>query len=185
MHRRPRPRTRPRRAHYRLTRRTRARRLTRLSRRRAWIVVPCAACGAPLRRLDTRGRTAAFCSSRCRATYYSGQHHPLSRTGPSAPYPASWARLAEQIRRRDGYTCSWCGTPQAQNGRRLSVDHIIPRRAFASPAEADTPLNLVSLCQRCHGRKTAVTETKWLRGDALDLALYAALMRPRHRIPLV
>ncbi len=47
------------------------------------------------------------------------------------------------------------------------VDHILPRRWFADPSEADDPANLISRCGSCHGKKTARAERKLLRGDII------------------
>jgi 5-methylcytosine-specific restriction endonuclease McrA len=138
-------------------------------------MVPCAACGALVRRPARllRRRPRVFCSRRCAAAFLSGPRHPMARDGTAHSPGSAWAQLAEDVRRRDGYRCRWCGRTQAENGRRLAVDHIVPRRAFPSAADADAPGNLVSLCDSCHARKTATAERLWLRGDALDLARYA------------
>jgi 5-methylcytosine-specific restriction endonuclease McrA len=81
--------------------------------------------------------------------------------------PEDWETRAEQVRARDGYRCQNCGKTQQENRRRLSVDHILPRRWFADPSEADDPANLISRCGSCHGKKTARAERKLLRGDII------------------
>ncbi len=78
-----------------------------------------------------------------------------------------WEARAEQIRARDGYRCQNCLKTQQENGRRLSVDHILPRRWFTDPSEADDPANLLSRCGSCHGKKTARAERKLLQGDIM------------------
>ena len=79
----------------------------------------------------------------------------------------NWEVRAEQIRARDGYRCQDCLKTQQENGRRLSVDHILPRRWFIDPSEADDPANLLSRCGSCHGKKTARAERKLLQGDII------------------
>lgn len=64
-----------------------------------------------------------------------------------------------------------CGKHQDAEGRRLAVDHIRPYRTFATPAEANSPDNLVAVCASCHGKKTRA-ENRWLRGDVLDMWQY-------------
>lgn len=82
---------------------------------------------------------------------------------------ANWNRLADAIRERDGYTCRRCGISECGTIRRekMSVDHVKPWRSFEDKALANHPDNLVSLCRKCHSRKTTVVERAWLRGDVL------------------
>jgi len=63
------------------------------------------------------------------------------------PYPLGWTKtFKEQIRYRDGYKCQLCSCPEVENGRKLDVHHIDHNK------ENLNPNNLVSLCQRCHGK---------------------------------
>jgi len=80
-------------------------------------------------------------------------------------YGPGWNRLREAVRRRDGYRCQVCGTPES-GGRQHDVHHKIPFRAFAaaagkvpgsyggevpgSYAEANRMENLITLCPACH-----------------------------------
>ncbi len=97
----------------------------------------------------------------------SGPRHPQYRCQLLLPLPADWKARAERVRCRDGYRCRNCGKTQQENGRRLSVDHILPRRWFADHVKADDPANLVSRCASCHGKKTAGAERKLLQGDVI------------------
>ncbi len=97
----------------------------------------------------------------------SGVQHPQYRHQPRLPLPADWEARAERIRARDGYRCQNCGKTQKENGRKLSVDHVLPRRWFTDPLKADDPTNLISRCVSCHGKKTARAERKLLRGDII------------------
>mgnify|MGYP001616689683 FL=1 len=93
--------------------------------------------------------------------YRSGERRPIT------PAPVErdndrgqeWRALAESIRKRDGRACRRCPTTEAENGERLSVDHIIPWWVFTDKADANDPSNLMSLCRRCHSLKTAVDTT--------------------------
>ena len=55
---------------------------------------------------------------------------------------AKWNRLRRFVYRRSGYTCEKCGV----TGVRMVAHHSIPR----SQGGADSPENLVCLCENCH-----------------------------------
>lgn len=59
-----------------------------------------------------------------------------------------WKRVRVEVKIRDGFRCTVCGA----TGVLLDVDHIEPwtRR----PDLAFELTNLVTLCRRCHNRKT-------------------------------
>jgi DEAD/DEAH box helicase domain-containing protein len=63
-------------------------------------------------------------------------------------YGPGWNRLREAVRRRDGYRCQVCGTPE--NGRQHDVHHRVPFRSFISAEEANRMENLITLCPACH-----------------------------------
>jgi DEAD/DEAH box helicase domain-containing protein len=64
-------------------------------------------------------------------------------------YGPGWNRLRETVRRRDGYRCQICGTPE-DAGRQHDVHHKVPFRTFISTAEANRMDNLITLCPACH-----------------------------------
>ena len=64
-------------------------------------------------------------------------------------YGPGWNRLREAVRRRDGYRCQVCGTPETA-GRQYDVHHKIPFRSFTSAAEANRMENLITLCPADH-----------------------------------
>ncbi len=64
-------------------------------------------------------------------------------------YGPGWNRLREAVRRRDGYRCQVCGTPET-SGRQHDVHHKLPFRSFISPEEANRMGNLITLCPSCH-----------------------------------
>ena len=55
--------------------------------------------------------------------------------------PVSYELLKQQILRRDGWRCQFCGTMS-----NLEVHH----QQFRSHAGEDTELNLMTLCSTCH-----------------------------------
>jgi hypothetical protein len=114
----------------------------------------------------------AFCSHKCFSDFSVGTNHPQWRGSNTDGRGRGWKRLAEEIRKRDGYQCQRCGKTQADNKYRLSVDHIRPWRSFTSETEANDPSNLTSLCRSCHTHKTVVAERQWLKGDVLAMNAY-------------
>jgi HNH endonuclease len=141
---------------------------------RRWVAVECYQCHrrfTKLRRTVKRGGHP-FCSRACTRAYYSGERSPAFRGDNDPKRGATWNRLAEAIRVRDGHVCRRCGKTQADNKQKLSVDHVRPWREFEDKTEANDPMNLVALCRRCHSTKTLTTEAAWLRGDGLALQAY-------------
>ncbi len=64
-------------------------------------------------------------------------------------YGPGWNKLREAVRRRDGYRCQVCGTPETA-GRQHDVHHKVPFRAFITLEEANRMENLVTLCPADH-----------------------------------
>jgi len=104
--------------------------------------------------------------------YLRGPNSPLYRGESDPNRGGQWRRLSEEIRKRDGYCCQRCNRTQAENGQKLSVDHIIPWRAFTDKTAANAPSNLTSLCRRCHSIKTHLYERLWLKGDRIGMEQY-------------
>lgn len=134
----------------------------------------CAQCGNMCRRrkVRTRPRRHYFCGPLCAQRFNTGPNNYAWRGGSDPNRGAKWLKLARAIRDRDGHVCQRCGTTEAENCRRLDVDHIRPWRSFATEAEANRPENLVSLCKRCHRSKTSGAELAWLRGDRIAMMQY-------------
>ncbi len=139
------------------------------------ILVTCAQCARQFHRRDgqhVRRYRVHFCNIVCRGKFVRGENHALYRGDCDPNRGRRWTVLAESIRQRDSYQCRRCGKTQAENGRKLDVDHVKPWRAFEDKAEANDPANLVTLCKTCHRRKTNVAERAWLKGDVLAMQQY-------------
>jgi len=108
-----------------------------------------------------------FCGDTCRRAFAVGVNSPAWRGGSDPNRGAQWLKIAVLARDRDGHCCRRCGKTEAENGRRLDVDHIRPWRSFTDEREANQLSNLASLCSACHRRKTNVVERAWLRGDVI------------------
>lgn len=141
------------------------------NKRLAMVEVACAQCGSAFRRTAAaiKRRARAFCSRACSAIAHRAEGSPLYRGQNDPNRGGGWRRLAETIRDRDNRACRRCGTTEAANGAKLSVDHIRPWRAYGDKAYANDPENLVALCKRCHSFKTLTVERAWLRGDRVEL----------------
>lgn len=68
----------------------------------------------------------------------------------------TWQRVRKSVLVRDGYRCAQCGAIDISH----EVDHIIPLEAGGAAVD-DT--NLQTLCEVCHGAKTA-QEANWRSG---------------------
>jgi hypothetical protein len=134
----------------------------------------CLQCGTSVLRAvaSTKRVRHHFCSQDCMKVYLRGPNSPLYRGDSDPNRGGDWRRLAESIRARDGFRCRRCNRTQDENGQKLSVDHIIPWRAFDDKTEANDPSNLASLCRSCHSIKTHLFERLWLKGDRIGMEQY-------------
>ena len=100
---------------------------------------------AKLRAAHTGKHHSEEMKARCRAAKL-GPKHPNWMGGVSRD-PYGWDfndELKEEVRRRDGYKCQLCGTPQAECRRAMAVHHINYDKKDSDP------LNLVALCVSCN-----------------------------------
>jgi len=68
-----------------------------------------------------------------------------------------WKKVAEEVRKRDGYKCLSCGKKQSALTRSLHVHHIRRVDSFTNESgeiseKAYDKSNLMSLCSSCHGK---------------------------------
>lgn len=59
------------------------------------------------------------------------------------------AALRDEVRRRAGFACEYCGTSETEAGAELTLDHFVP----TSKGGTDTLDNLVYCCPRCNEYK--------------------------------
>lgn len=144
------------------------------ARRPLFIETTCQHCGGVFRRhraaLTRSKRT--FCGRECARAFTRGPNSALYRGDKDTHRGPEWNRIAARIRERDCHRCRWCGKTESDNKQKLSVDHVVPWRAFENKLEANADDNLVSLCRSCHQKKTIGAERRWLRGDVLGLQAY-------------
>ena len=65
-----------------------------------------------------------------------------------------WADLREEVILLKGTTCYVCGI--TLHPSEVEIDHVIPRKRFKDPTEADRMKHLQPLCTSCHRAKTKV-----------------------------
>lgn len=143
-------------------------------KRLAMVEAECGFCSKKFRRTIAAIKRVrrSFCSSACSRRFYTGERNHFFRGDKDPNRGAEWNRLAESIRQRDAYQCQRCNISQEEHGQKLSVDHIRPWRLFTDKSAANDPLNLISLCRRCHAWKTATAERLMLRGDTIAFEQY-------------
>ena len=135
----------------------------------------CVSCGAwmtPIRFVKATGKFVSLnsgkvCSRECLINWFktnpvrkakisaafSGDKHPNWQGGKlPRDHRSTWDKIADAIRDRDAHECRRCGKSEADNGCRLDVHHIVPRRECLSLEIANHPENLISLCGACHMR---------------------------------
>ena len=78
-----------------------------------------------------------------------------------------WSALAEKVRKRAGRCCERCGKTEADNERRLDVNHKTPFHQSRSKEKANRLSNLEALCRSCHQK----TDWIWRRDNAVQYSL--------------
>lgn len=119
----------------------------------------CGYCGnsleLPIYRIERVNNN--FCNTGCEGLWRSenirGSNSPSWRGGISFyPHALSFTeRLKETIRERDGRTCQYCGVPESEINRKLSIHHI----NYGKESADDVEDNLISLCISCHSMTNA------------------------------
>ena len=90
-------------------------------------------------------------------------------TNATNEYGPQWSNLRDQVRRRDGFRCQVCGSPEGE--RAHDVHHKKPFKTFASIEQANHLSNLITLCQACHRRvELAVRIRTGLSGLSFTIA---------------
>jgi len=123
------------------------------------ISVICAFCGKffyKKRAEVKRTKHNHFCSPQCGYNYKTRDKNHAWKGGTSSElYGEEFdEKLKESIRKRDNYQCQKCGLYQKNQKRVLSDHHIDDNK------KNNNPLNLVSLCNKCHG-KMAFQSKAW------------------------
>jgi hypothetical protein len=100
-----------------------------------------------------------FCSSDCvsnwRRKIWEGENNPNYRDGKNNGFGSNWLNKKREVLNRAGGNCEWCNKSSNENGRKLSVHHIIPRNKFIkndklSVEDSNFTKNLLALCRSCH-----------------------------------
>lgn len=124
----------------------------------------------PARSLETEGTW--FSISEKLITHLKDQ--ALWNSDPN-DYGPGWHALRNKILARDQHKCAACG--QTFPLKELHVHHIQPFKLFADPLMANSPSNLITLCQHCHTlAETRVRVVSGMAGARHALRNIAPLM---------
>jgi len=95
-----------------------------------------------------------------------GPLNPRWNGGKIYYYGPSWNSQRNAARKRDNYTCQYCGTTEDILGKQLDVHHIRKFRLFglAHHEQANHLDNLISLCPQCH----IIAEVQSGRDESID-----------------
>lgn len=129
--------------------------------RKSQITVQCHVCSSDISHCKSRveNQDKFYCSKQCRSEKLSekwtGENNPRYVDGEYNGFGDNWLNIRERVWSRANNECEWCSKTTKENGRRLSVHHIIPRRKFInhktlSVNDANFMKNLIALCQSCH-----------------------------------
>lgn len=142
---------------------------------------PCENCGVQFRAL-TFGRRMRYCSRACFRSHWRGRNNPHWLGNRRHERGITFKANAMIVRERD-CKCLGCDKPQSELPEKLSVDHVVPFRLakYAEGVDPNDVRNLVSLCRRCHVRKTR-RERHLLRGDLFAFRMTVSSIIPIHMI---
>lgn len=98
-----------------------------------------------------------FCSRECQRKFHSvfiqKENNPNWRGGKTyEPYSPDFNKvLKKYIKERDSYTCQLCGIT-LEELKRIGVYHNLYVHHIDMDKNNNSPYNLVTLCDRCHGK---------------------------------
>ena len=119
--------------------------------------IRCESCGALIE--NPKWLNRRFCNLVCYGLWISehltGENAVNWQGGYEPYYGPNWKSQRRKARRRDGYSCRYCGITEHELGRELDVHHIIPFREFGlgQYKEANRLENLISLCPIHHHKQ--------------------------------
>lgn len=129
--------------------------------RKSQIIVECYICSSDISHPKSRveKQDKFYCSKECRSeklsNEWSGEGNPRYIDGKYRGFGNDWRAIRQSVWNRANGECEWCNKTEKENGRSLSVHHIIPRRKFInhntlSVNDSNFIKNLIALCQSCH-----------------------------------
>ncbi len=143
----------------------------------------CFVCSKPVTRplWAWRQNSMTFCDFKCFGKWKSdnwvGENNPCWRGGHEYYYGADWLKQSERVRKRDHYSCRFCGSKQEFARRAFDVHHIIPFRFFgiAQYKKANKLKNLITFCENCHRKAEHISK----HGDISNARELLCLMRQK------
>jgi len=107
----------------------------------------------PCRSKRMQGFFCGQCKSEWYSKYFRGENHPRYKENTikeTSYYGDDWLEMRERVRDRDDNICQECGKNEKEIGRKPSVHHIMPVKAFKKNNYANYMNNLIQLCPSCH-----------------------------------
>lgn len=126
----------------------------------------CSCCQKQFEKVRARTRKGknTFCSRECQHAFFKENRHPSWRGNRRQERGKDWPVSSAKARTRDGNLCVNC---ESEDGKRISVDHIVPFRLAKQCTEKPNELvNLACMCRSCHSTKTGI-ESRLLKGDVI------------------
>lgn len=126
---------------------------------------PCTNCGIVFAkfRASTRRFKNSFCSRECQYAFNRGNRHACYRGNRRQDRGANWKERSHAARERDGNLCVCCNEP---DGKRISVDHIVPYRLAVQ--WSPDPNNLINLACLCRQNRHRIAIIAWRCGRIQD-----------------
>lgn len=118
--------------------------------------IECDNCGECYTPAPSRVSESKFCSWICfkesqEDLMPTGKNHPRYKGGRQRYYGSNWYKIRRKVLKRDDYECVICGRGKQEIGRSPSVHHIKPLRYFDQKENANTLINLITVCPKHHG----------------------------------
>lgn len=125
----------------------------RSSKEKKMMTCSCSYCGTSIEKEPylVNQHDHHFCDDDCRGQWLSENQrreaNPNWKGGATHEFGDNWPRQRQRIVERDE-VCQICGSDGSDI--HLDVHHIVPRSEFDVVEHANSALNLVLLCRRCH-----------------------------------
>ena len=94
----------------------------------------------------SEGRKKFYQENPDKITKLYGDENPAYRDGNGIKYINFTSSLKKEIRKRDNYTCQFCGRKWNENEYKFAVHHVDCDKSNFNKK------NLITLCKSCHSR---------------------------------
>lgn len=123
--------------------------------RKGRVTLNCEICGSQKSVKHSKKDSWRFCSRECTAEWmieeYSGEGNPNYVHGKEFDTGPNWPQQSTRAKERDDYICQRCGEDLIDEQKRANAHHMIPYVDFDDYRVANQLVNLLTLCNSCHG----------------------------------